>query len=173
MGDNYAEVIIKKKTDMVAKYFRIFSIIVTIFVGLASILYMPSLCVIIIALFIWLCTIIYRNTDVEYEYMFTNGQLDVECIYGKRKRKAGKSFNFDKLEVMGPITHQKILAYEHRTDLKEFNYTSGYPDRDVYVCSSYLMISIMYESFAVIVVLADRPNGSAFELPYISDRPKK
>ena len=133
MGDNYAEVIIKKKTDMVAKYFRIFSIIVTIFVGLASILYMPSLCVIIIALFIWLCTIIYRNTDVEYEYMFTNGQLDVECIYGKRKRKAGKSFNFDKLEVMGPITHQKILAYEHRTDLKEFNYTSGYPDRDVYV----------------------------------------
>ena len=133
MGDNYAEVIVKKKTDNLALFFRIFAIVVTIAIVYVSMMYFQVFGMLAIILFIYLDYVIFKNTDVEYEYFFTNGQLDVECIYGKKKRKPAKSFNFDKLEVMGPITHQKILAYEHRKDLREFNYTSGYPERDIYV----------------------------------------
>lgn len=133
MGDNYAEVIIKKRTDALATFFRIFTIIVTVAVVYATILYFQAVGPVVIALFIYLDYIVFKNTDVEFEYFFINGQLDVECIYGKKKRKPAKSFNFDKLEVMAPKSNQKILAYEHRTDIKDFNYTSCYEDRDVYV----------------------------------------
>ncbi|MDE6209778.1 MAG: hypothetical protein K2M73_08935 [Lachnospiraceae bacterium] len=133
MGDSYAEVIIKKRISMMATFFRVFIVVATVIMTYVSIIQLQMYAVIIIALFIFLTYVVYKNTDLEYEYFFINGQLDVECIYGKKKRKPAKSFNFDKLEVMGPITHQKILAYEHRTDLKEFNYTSGYPGRNVYV----------------------------------------
>ena len=133
MGDNYAEVIIKKKIDTLATFFRIFSIFVTLAIVYVTLLYFQTFGPIAIALFIYLDYIIFKNTDVEYEYFFINGQLDVECIYGRKKRKPAKSFNFDKLEVLAPKSHQKILAYEHRTDLKDFNYTSGFEDRDIYV----------------------------------------
>lgn len=133
MGDSYAEVIIKKRMSMMQTFFRVFMVVATVIMTYFSILNLQVYGLIIIILFVWLTYLVFRNTNLEYEYFFINGQLDVECIYGKKKRKPAKSFNFDKLEVMAPITHQKILAYEHRTDLKDFNYTSGFPDRKIYV----------------------------------------
>lgn len=133
MGDKYAEVLIKKKTDNVALICRLVLVLVTIFIAAMSIMYVPSVSVLVIALFIYLTYIVFKNTDVEFEYSFVNGQLDIECIYGKKKRKPAKSFNFDKLEVLAPEKHQKVLAYEKRQGIKNFNYSSGYEDRDIYI----------------------------------------
>lgn len=133
MGDNYAEVIIKKRMSMMQTFFRVFMVVATVIMSYFSILNLQMYAIIVIVLFVWLTRVVFRNTELEYEYFFINGQLDVECIYGKKKRKPAKSFNFDKLEVMAPITHQKILAYEHRTDLRNFNYTSGDPNKKIYV----------------------------------------
>ena len=40
-------------------------------------------------------------------------------------------------------------------------------------CLAYLVMSMRYEIFPVIVVLAERPKGSALALPNMSERPKK
>lgn len=133
MGDNYAETIVRKKMTTGTLFFRIFVVLFAVFISVGFYLYLQSLSAILILLVGFLTYIIFRGTDLEYEYLYVNGQLDIECIYSKKKRKSAKSFNFDKLEVMAPLKHQKILAYEHRTDLKEFNFTSGYENRDIYV----------------------------------------
>lgn len=133
MGDNCAEVIVKKKMDMVATFFRIFSIVVTIVMCYITLLWAPSLVMFVILIFGFLCYIVFRNTAVEYEYTFVNGDFDVECIYGKSKRKKAMSFDFRKLEALAPINSQKALGYEHRRDIKTFNYSSGFEDSDVYV----------------------------------------
>lgn len=133
MGDNCSEVIIKKKIDAISTFFRIFAIIVTIAVVIASALVLSSFGMLIVLLAVFVTYLVFKYTDIEYEYAFVNGQLDIDCIYQKKKRKPAKSFNFDKLEVMGPVNHQKILAYEKRPNIKNFNFTSGFEDRDVYV----------------------------------------
>lgn len=133
MGDNYAETIIRKKMTTGTLFFRIFVVLFATFISVGLYIYLQSLAAILILVVAFLTYIVFRGTELEYEYLYVNGQLDIECIYSKKKRKPAKSFNFDKLEVMAPLKHQKILAYEHRTDLKEFNFTSGYAERDIYV----------------------------------------
>ena len=133
MGDNYAETIIRKKMTTGTLFYRIFVVLFAVFVSIGFYIYLRSLAAILILAVGFFAYLIFRGTELEYEYLYVNGQLDIECIYSKKKRKSAKSFNFDKLEVMAPLKHQKILAYEHRTDLKDFNYTSGYEGRNIYV----------------------------------------
>lgn len=137
MGDNFSEVIVKKKIDMLATFFRIFAIIVTVVMCYATLLWAPSLLMFVVLIFGFLCYVVFRNTSVEYEYTFVNGEFDVECIYGKSKRKKAMSFDFNKLEVLAPADNQRVLGYEHRRDIKTFNYSSGYEDSQLYVAVVY------------------------------------
>ena len=133
MGDNYAETIIRKKMSTGTLFYRIFVVLFAVFISIGFYLFLQSLAAIIILFIGYVAYRIFRGTDLEYEYLYVNGQLDIECIYSKKKRKPAKSFNFDKLEVMAPLKHQKVLAYDHRTDLRDFNFTSGYEGRNIYV----------------------------------------
>ena len=48
-------------------------------------------------------TVIYRqNFSIEYEYIFTNGQLDIDVIKGKAKRKSVLSIAVRNIEYMAP-----------------------------------------------------------------------
>lgn len=46
--------------------------------------------------------IVFRNTDLEYEYQFFDGDLRIDKVMHKMTRKKAKTFNFGKLEVMAP-----------------------------------------------------------------------
>lgn len=46
-----------------------------------------------------------RNFSVEYEYIFTNGVLDIDIIKGRSKRKNLISVPCRKIEYMGKITN--------------------------------------------------------------------
>lgn len=49
-------------------------------------------------------TVIYgRNFSLEYEYMFTNGILDIDVVKGKAKRQNLISVPCRKIEYMGPL----------------------------------------------------------------------
>jgi len=62
--------------------------------------------------------------NVEYEYIFTNGELDIDCIYSKSRRKR---------QFSGVVRDFEIMAHvEDRNHASEFNaanetkdYTSG------------------------------------------------
>ncbi len=67
--------------------------------------------------FMWLIPIIWggaiygtvllcRNFSIEYEYIFTNGQLDIDIIKGKSRRKSLISVSCRNIEYMAPLTSQ-------------------------------------------------------------------
>ena len=110
MNDIFLEYLVKKKSkeDIIKQILLIFGCIMTL---LAS----TYLLFFVFIKFLWLLPIIYgvviyftvilrRNYSVEYEYIFTNGQLDVDKILGKTKRKSLVSLLCRNIEYMAPIS---------------------------------------------------------------------
>ena len=91
MGDLYSELLVKKdKTakDSLLKYGLIVLTVLAVFAGL---IITPLALIIAVALGI-ACYFVIPKTDVEYEYLFINGDFDIDMIMSKTKRKKVKSF---------------------------------------------------------------------------------
>ena len=104
MMDNYVEQIVPSKAKgallipVVLTYVLLFVGMGLMFFGLAQ-LGLPLLVIDIVVFFIST-----HNLKIEYEYIFTNGDLDVARIRNKASRKA--VFSFEQGEV------QRILSYQ-------------------------------------------------------------
>ena len=106
--DIFCEYLVKKKSSSdVMK--QVILIISCIFVCLLS----TYTFIFVLPKFVWLIppiwgAVIYgtvitrRNYSIEYEYIFTNGQLDIDVIKGKLKRKSLLSFPVRNIEYMAP-----------------------------------------------------------------------
>lgn len=44
-----------------------------------------------------------RRLNIEYEYVFTSGELDIDRIFNKNKRKSYLTIDVRKFEIMAPI----------------------------------------------------------------------
>ena len=91
--DIFLEYMVKKKKDA-ADYFYIAAMILSGIITSVLVLYISAFFIsytmglqFLVVAFIWygVCILI-RRRNVEYEYSFTNGVLDVDAIYAKRKR---------------------------------------------------------------------------------------
>lgn len=79
--------------------------------------------------------------NVEYEYIFTNGDIDIDRIVNKSKRQRMASFNcstIDKIEKYNPTLHSQINKAEKRIyhactpDEKSIAITVRHPKGGVY-----------------------------------------
>ena len=89
MSDLFSELLLKKKQpakDLVVKYGLIALTVIMVLGGLVLnvLLLVPA-----IALGI-ACYFVIPKTDLEYEYLFVNGELDIDMIMSKSKRKRVK-----------------------------------------------------------------------------------
>ena len=107
MNDSYSELLVKKKQtakDLIIKFLLIGLIAATAFLGLIGVI------------FAWIATLILGvaayfilpNLDLEYEYVYVNGELDIDKIMAKSKRKRLKSFDLAKLEIMAPVNSHRM-----------------------------------------------------------------
>lgn len=109
--DNFAEQLIKRqmtKSDKVNHIIgMIIGIIISLFFVVTSIITIGSGGIfsfigIILAAFTAVMTFIrYRNTKVEYEYTYTNGELDIDKIIAQSKRKEMISIDVNKFTAFG------------------------------------------------------------------------
>lgn len=130
MNDSYSELLVKKEQsakDKIIKFLLIGLIAVTAVVGLVFI-------------FAWIATLILGvvayfvlpNLDLEYEYVFVNGELDVDKIMAKSKRKRLKSFDLAKLEIMAPVNSHRMDYQNHNSKLKVVDFSSGNKNHKVF-----------------------------------------
>lgn len=131
MNDTYCELIVKRRTTssaLICRFFAVFASSVAIFL---SVLMFSVLGLTAGAFFVWIDMIIFRNTDIEYEYQFFSGNLDIDVIYGKKKRKRARRFDLKKIEILAPLKSDK-LAYYAAKNIKTLDYSSGYPNDKKY-----------------------------------------
>ena len=110
MSDLYSELLVKKKQtakDLVVKYGLIALTVIMVLGGLVLnvLLLVPA-----IALGI-ACYFVIPKTDLEYEYLFVNGELDIDMIMSKSKRKRVKSLQLAEADLVAPLKSHRMDYY--------------------------------------------------------------
>ena len=128
MNDGYEEILVKRQksaSDMLLRGLVIALAVVPVIVG---VLFVSPLFLLIGAVIGVLgYYLILPNFDLEYEYLYVNGDIDIDKIMSKRKRKRGGSFTKDNLEIMAPTGSDQLASYVKNG--KVLDYTSGDPQK--------------------------------------------
>lgn len=127
MGDFYTEQLVKRQKASSATAIKALLIVLTVLsVGLIFMMPMGILGPVIM---IGLDVFMFRNLDVEYEYLFVNGSLDIDKIMAKSRRKSMFSMEITDLEIMAPSGSPELRPYQ---GLKGTDYSSGGAGMDTY-----------------------------------------
>ena len=86
----------------------------------------PLLLIVAVALAV-ACYFIIPKTDMEYEYLFVNGELDIDAVMAKSKRKKVKSLDIREADLIAPLNSHRMDYYNGNTKLKTLDYSSGDP----------------------------------------------
>ena len=87
-----------KKLGIVAAAILVMFILMNVFMmfGRIAVTYLP----LAIAALVYGTYILLRNFNIEYEYIFTNGELDIDVIKGRKVRKRLTSLSTKHIELM-------------------------------------------------------------------------
>ena len=100
MSDLYREILVKRATPAADRIKQGGLIGLTVVCLAGSLLFMPLLPAgIVLAVVTFF---LFPRFDLEYEYLYVNGDIDVDKIMSKQKRKHCASYSLENLEVMAP-----------------------------------------------------------------------
>ena len=125
MNDTYSELLIKKEVTAKDKMIKVLLIALIALMAVAGILITP-LALGIAAYFV------FPNLDLEFEYVYVNGELDIDKIMAKMKRKRAKSFELSKMEIMAPVKSHRLDYQNQNTKMKVYDFSSGNPSHKVF-----------------------------------------
>ena len=132
MGDVFKEQIVKRKQTPKDAAIRICLIILVVLIFLAAIgIGLAQFSVIIAAVAGFGAAYLMSYLRVEYEYVFTNGELDIDAIYNRSRRKRVFSAHVNEIEVMAHV-EDNVHAGE-LSNFQDFkDYSSGETTPDTY-----------------------------------------
>ncbi len=133
--DVFIEVIVKRhKTTrdklLIALFFLLF--LVVIFLTLVFIEY--------VLFFIWMLWLgagyglyfLITQLDIEYEYICTNGHLDIDQITHRRKRKRMISIAAKEMEILAPVKSDDYKEHSRNQNLKALHLETNTGDEKVW-----------------------------------------
>lgn len=128
MSDLYLEELVKRRWTTKDRAVRILLMALTVILILGAffiqyLLVFPAIIICIADIFI------FPRFNVEWEYQYVNGELDVDRIINKAKRKRKDSFDLERVEIIAPAGSHRLDYYNNNKNLKEVNYTSNDPER--------------------------------------------
>lgn len=122
MQDLYVEQIVKAKKNAGAGGAQKAAMVLTIFFAAVTLLldYRAIILTVIAAVATW-----YLNSNVnsDYEYLFVNGQLDVDVVKTRRRKRLG-TFQMEELECMAQKDSVRLDGYKGRS-MKQINAMTG------------------------------------------------
>ena len=124
MTDLYSELLVKKEQTVKDQAIKILLIFFIVFTAIAGLLLTPLAWVLTIALGV-AAYFVMPLLDLEYEYVFVNGELDIDRIASKSKRKRMKSFDLAKMEIMAPVNSHRMDYQNHNLAILSRSSLSG------------------------------------------------
>ena len=110
MSDLYTEVLVKKQQTGKDKAIKGVLIFFTVLFAAAGIMMNPL--ILLLAL-------------VEFEYLYVNGELDIDRIYSQSRRKRAASYELSNMEILAPYQSHQLDSYKNNQSIKRYNYSSG------------------------------------------------
>lgn len=128
MNDGYEEILVKRGKTPKDTILKAVIIGVTAVLVAAGIFFFNPLFLLAgMALGLLGYYLILPNFDLEYEYLYVGGDIDIDKIMAKRKRKKVASYSKDNLEIMAPSGSDHLTPYLQGA--KVVDYTSLDPEK--------------------------------------------
>lgn len=121
-NEAYAEWLVKRKTPAYAfalKAVMILLCVVSVFMAITTVFG-----VIIMTVAGFLTYLVFRNLNVEYEYLYVTGQLTIDKIMGQSKRKKVWEGSLEEIQIIAPSDSYVLKDYE-TSNIKTADYSSG------------------------------------------------
>ena len=131
MSDLYTELLVKKQKTAKDSLIKIGLITLTVLAVIAGLIIHPYALVLAVGLFVADYFII-PKTDLEYEYLFVNGDMDVDVIMSRQKRKKAISFRIQDADIVAPVKSHRMDYYNNNTKMKVMDYSSGNPEHKIF-----------------------------------------
>lgn len=131
MSDMYREILVKKETPVFKKVLKGMMIAVSALLIVGGMLIWPFL--IAGAVLAVVTVVVTPKFDVEYEYLYVNGELDIDAIYSKQKRKRVGSYDMAELEILAPEKSHALDSYMNNKSMKLKDFSSGNSQAKCYV----------------------------------------
>ncbi len=107
--DTFVEQIIQKKKQPLDWLIITLTAIAALALSFAIIMWalwlMPT-----IVLILWGAWWVITGRGMEFEYSITNGEMDIDCIIARRRRKHLASITCGKVESYGPLKPEKLVG---------------------------------------------------------------
>jgi len=135
-GDVFSEVIVKRKLTTGNYVVRVICAIVTLVLLALFVLgffaALPGLFIFAIIILVIEYFII-RFQKVEYEYIFTSGDLDFDQLSGDFRRKRKLSVKFEAMEVLAAEGSHYLDGYNHSNGIKVYDFSTRDKSKKRYV----------------------------------------
>ena len=154
MQDVFKEQLIKRSPTTADTLKKIGLIFVVIIIFLVASMTVGAFAPVITLVFGFIAYILMGRLKREYEYSFTNGELDIDVIYNKSTRKRLFTGNVKDFEIMAHVDdpdHHNSFASAH----ERHDYSSGVPSE-----RSYIFLT-NYNSKRVAIII--EPNDEMME----------
>ena len=113
MGDVFNEQIVKRQGTFMDTCKRVGIILLVMVIFMVSFMFLQAFAVFIGAAAVFGGAFLMSYLNVEYEYVYTNGELDVDIIYNRSRRKRLFSIVVKDFEIMA---HAEDRAHERAFD---------------------------------------------------------
>lgn len=131
MNDSYAEVSVKKKPSPSSWLIKIAMGVLTGAVLIFGNMFLGMLSMVLAVVLVIACVIVFPYLNVEYEYVYVDGQLDFDKIFSGNKRKTALRIDFENVEMMAPMNSHALDSYTHQ-QVKTMDFSSGEDNAKVY-----------------------------------------
>jgi len=131
MSDLYTELLVKKTASLGDKALKIVLIGLTILAGLAGIFISSYVFLAFIALAV-IDYLLLPSLDLEYEYLYVNGELDIDKIMSRTKRKHAASYSINQAEVVAPVKSHELDYYRQDKNIKVRDFSSREPEAGIF-----------------------------------------
>lgn len=146
MGDAYIELLVKKKKtgkDTAIQVLMGVGVAVLVFLGLMQPLFW------LLALALGAASyFVFQRLNLEYEYLYVNGELDVDKIFSQSRRKRAGSYDVNNMEVLAPVKSHQLDSYNNNSNVKTVDYTSLEENARVFamvVSADNQLIKVLFE----------------------------
>lgn len=120
MNENYAEQLIKRRTPA---YAYALTGVLGAMTAVTVVLAMTTGVLAVILMFLagFVTYLSYRNTHVEFEYLFVGGELSVDKILGRSKRKKAFECKMEEIQIVAPADSYVLNDYRNVKNTIDFS----------------------------------------------------
>ena len=111
LNDFMTEQLVERRTTADTMLKKAGLIALTVFVGFATMMFIPQFMVFAVMIMIVLDVFLFNRMNLEYEYSYFGGDITIAKIFNKQSRKTLISVNMKDVDIIAPTESAELRPY--------------------------------------------------------------